>query len=232
MTYRLLTIDLDDTLWPCAPVIEAAEAALHAWLTRAAPRLVAVHDPASLSRHRRALMAAHPARAHDLSWVRHQSLVELLVDFGYDPALADQGLALFLEHRQQVVPFADVVPALEVLAESCRLVSITNGNADVTRSPLRDLFDLSLTAAAVGAAKPDPAMFHRALDWAGVSADQALHIGDDPYLDVAAARDLGFATVWVNRSGQAWPAALAPPSRIVGDLGELVPWLTGDDDAF
>ena len=30
--FRLLTIDLDDTLWPCAPTIKRAEAVLYAWL--------------------------------------------------------------------------------------------------------------------------------------------------------------------------------------------------------
>ena len=34
---KLLTIDLDDTLWPCEPPIRLAEALLADWLAEAAP---------------------------------------------------------------------------------------------------------------------------------------------------------------------------------------------------
>ena len=40
----LITLDLDDTLWPCEPVILAAERALHHWLGQRTPRLAMAHD--------------------------------------------------------------------------------------------------------------------------------------------------------------------------------------------
>ena len=39
MTLRLITFDLDDTLWDAPPVLQAAEAALQRWLAEHAPRL-------------------------------------------------------------------------------------------------------------------------------------------------------------------------------------------------
>ncbi len=231
--FRLLTIDLDDTLWPCTPVLQAAEEALCDWLAEVAPRLAARHNLHSLREHRRALMAAQPELAHDLSWVRRTALAELLEQHGYAPALADKGLSLFCEYRNRVEPFADVIPALRALAPHYCLVSVTNGNADVSRSPVRDLIHHSLTAAMAGAAKPDPAIFRLALDWAGVSPTEALHIGDDPDLDVAAARACGLEAVWVDRSGRSWPQDLEPPLRVVRDLRELQAWLLeGIDDAL
>jgi len=224
-TIRLLTIDLDDTLWPCAPVIRAAEDAVLAWLAAVAPRLAAAHDHESLRRHRRALMARHPHLAHDLSWVRRAALAELLDEFGYPADLANDGMVVFSEYRNKVEPYEDVAPALHALAMQYRLVSMTNGNADVARSPLVGLFHHSLTAAEAGAAKPHPAIFRRALEWAGVRAEQALHVGDDPELDVAAARRCGMAAVWVNRGHRAWPAALEPPALTVTDLHQLRHWL-------
>ena len=38
---RAITLDLDDTLWPIAPAIDRAEAALDAWLLAHAPRAAA-----------------------------------------------------------------------------------------------------------------------------------------------------------------------------------------------
>ncbi|MBK1732355.1 HAD family hydrolase [Thiococcus pfennigii] len=230
--YRLLTIDLDDTLWPCAPVIRAAEEALHAWLGRVAPRLTERHDIEDLRRQRRALMARRPDLAHDLSAVRREALAEQLLAHGYPAALADEGLALFRAERNRVTPYPDVLPALRALAGRVRLVSITNGNAEVAHSPLRGLFERSLTAAEAGAARPDPALFRLALDWAGVAPGQCLHLGDDPYLDVEAARACGLAAIWVNRTGRPWPAELAPPLAIVADLAALPRWFAGETHAL
>lgn len=229
---RLLTIDLDDTLWPCAPTIRKAEGALHAWLGQVAPRLTATHDPDGLRRHRRELMKARPEIAHDITRVRRESLCDLLVTNGYDRELADEAIALFLRHRNLVEPYADVIPVLRELAADYCLVSVTNGNADVASTPLRGLFDLSLTATLVGAQRPDPALFHAALEWAQVPVEEALHLGDDPYLDVDAARREGMAAVWVNRSDGAWPEDLDPPEARVADLRGLKRWLEDRERAI
>lgn len=230
--FKLITIDLDDTLWPCAPTIRQAESALYHWLAQVAPRVTAVYDPAGLRRHRQALAAARPAIAHDLTRVRRDSLGELLAGFGYDSALADEAMAVFLDHRNRVEPYAEVVPALRELGAGYRLVSVTNGNAEVARTPLAGLFHHSLSAARVGARKPDPALFLSALEWGGVAPGQALHLGDDPWLDVEPARRLGMAAVWVNRDGRPWPEDLAPPDAEIGDLTALRELLDASTNAL
>jgi putative hydrolase of the HAD superfamily len=222
---RLITIDLDDTVWPCAPVIQAAETALYAWLAEQAPRLTERFDPEGLRAHRRALMSARPEIAHDVTAVRLLSLRALLEELDYDSALADAAMDLFRQHRNRVEPYPDVAPVLARLRMRHRLVAVTNGNAEVQETPLRDAFHRSLTAAEAGAAKPDPAMFELAMDWAGVSAGETLHVGDDPVRDVEAARQQGIAAIWVNRYRQPWPAELPPPLLTVEDLHGLARWL-------
>jgi hypothetical protein len=71
---ELITIDLDDTLWPCAPPLVAAEQALHGWLQRAAPVLAASHGPKQLQAHRACLRRAQPQLAHDVTALRLISL--------------------------------------------------------------------------------------------------------------------------------------------------------------
>lgn len=222
---NLLTIDLDDTLWPCDPIIQRAEAGLFAWLERIAPRLTDACDQEIMRRHRRDLMTSRPDIAHDITAVRRESLWDLLLAYGYDAELADEAVALFLDHRNRVEPYTDVIPALMDLGADYQLVSVTNGNADIARTPLRGLFDLSLTAAEVGAQKPDPALFLRALGWSGVVPERALHLGDDPYRDVEAARRIGMEAVWINRQGSSWPDELEPPATELTDLAQLRQWL-------
>ncbi len=222
---QLITLDLDDTLWPCLETIRRAEVALYAWLVQRAPGLAQAMDLEGLREHRRDLMAERPALAHDVTAVRRTSLQILLQAFGYDPALAVEAMAVFMAYRHRVEPFPEVIPILRALAEDYRLVSVTNGNADIDRTPLQGLFHWSLTAAEVGAARPDPALFQAALDWAGLEPDQALHLGDHPLLDIEAARAFGMRALWVNRGGQPWPADLEPPLAEIADLQALPLWL-------
>lgn len=225
--YRLVTLDLDDTLWPCHPTIKCAEVHFHAWLDAHAPRLAATHDLDSLRRHRRVLYETRPDIAHDMTALRQVSLELLLEEFGYPTAMAAEAVVLFRDHRNRVEPYAEVAEVLRLLGRSRRLVSVTNGNAEVALTPLRDCFHHSLTAAAVGAAKPDPAMFHAAMRWAGVTPAATLHVGDDPVRDIEAARACGLAAVWVNRAGAVWPDELPPPLAEVTDLHGLRAWLEG-----
>lgn len=224
---RLITLDLDDTLWPCKPVIQAADRALHDWLSRHAPRLVAAHDVVSLRRHRGRIMEQSPEIAHDLGQIRHRSLRTLLETFDYPGQLADAAMELFMDYRNRVEPYADARPVLQTLAARYTLISVTNGNANVEATPLRGLFRHRLTAAESGAAKPDPAMFNRALAIAGCRAEECLHLGDDPWTDVEAARACGLTAIWINRTGRAWPDELTPPDCTVTDLYQFAAWLDG-----
>jgi putative hydrolase of the HAD superfamily len=227
---RAITFDLDDTLWPCHTVIAAAEQATYAWLTERAPRLVERYSTAALREHRIAFGRRRPEIAHDLTALRLHALAELMAGHGYDAELARQASDVFRAARNRVTPYADVVPQLARLRRHYTLISVTNGNAQVEQTPLRDCFDHSLSAAKVGAAKPDPAIFHAARSHAGVGFEAFLHVGDDPLRDVAAARALGMPTAWVNRSAATWPEELARPDLVVGDLCELADMLMKDVD--
>ncbi|WP_296704122.1 HAD family hydrolase [Thiocapsa sp. UBA6158] len=227
-SFRLITLDLDDTVWPCVPVIQAAEEVFHDWLHRHAPRLAEAHDLTSMRRHRRELMDAMPEIAHDLGQIRRRSLAMLLESFGYAVGLAEEALALFEEHRNRVDPFEDVAPVLRRLSARYRLVSLTNGTANPEATPLRGLFERSITAADAGAAKPHPALFMRALEHAGCAPSQCLHLGDDPWMDVEGARAVGVTAVWVNRYGRTWPDDLTPPTLTVTTLHQLLDWLDAE----
>jgi putative hydrolase of the HAD superfamily len=62
------------------------------------------------------------------------------------------------------------------------------------RAGFAGFFTAIVSSAEAGAAKPDPEVFHLALERLGVSADRALHVGDgDVDRDGAAAAGLAFA---------------------------------------
>jgi len=119
-------------------------------------------------------------------------------------------------------PYDEVPEALRALrAEGLRLVVVSNWDRslhDVLHAAgLSSHLHGVLTSAEVGVAKPDPAIFSRALSVAGAPASAVLHVGDRLDEDVAGARAAGIEPVLVVRDGRTPPAGV----RVIGSLAEL-----------
>ncbi len=218
---RAVCLDLDDTLWPVAPAIARAEAAMLEWLGWHCPRVLERHDVESLRRLRAEVVAAHPGRLHDLSFLRHAAIERAVTGCGYPAECADGAFAAFFEARNRVELFADVLPALDRLAARYRLLALSNGNADLGVIGIAERFEHAVSAREAGAAKPDPRIFAVLLERAAIDADEVVYVGDDPHADVEGARAAGLRAVWMDRGARGWPAAVAPPEHRVRDLGEL-----------
>ena len=61
--------------------------------------------------------------------------------------------------------------------------------------------DALVVSETVGVVKPDPLIFHVALDELAVSHDETVMVGDSWAADVEGARAAGIPVVWFNRSG-------------------------------
>ena len=219
---RVISLDLDDTLWPVGPVLAAAEAALHEWLQARYPRTMHGHSAHTLRALRMKIAAQFPEQSHDLTFLRRRALATQFIGAGYAEAACEEALEVFLAARNRVEFFADVRPALERLRTRYRLFALSNGNADIQRCGLGEFFDGHVSAIAAGAAKPDGRIFAALRDMAGVPAEEILHVGDDPITDVVGARQAGMQTAWLNRDARSWPVALAPPARTISTLAEIL----------
>jgi HAD superfamily hydrolase (TIGR01549 family) len=218
----VMSFDLDDTLWPVGPVIAAAESALLSWLRERYPLTLSGHDPESLRALRAGVAQRFPERGHDLTFLRHRTLKDLFGAAGHAESLADEALEVFFSARNRVEFYDDVRPALARLRSRYRLFAVSNGNADLQRCGIGDLFAGHVTASAAGAAKPDARIYAALLKMAGVGAARVLHIGDDPLADVVGATQAGMQAVWLNRDGREWPKSLAAPARTVSTLAEII----------
>ena len=119
-------------------------------------------------------------------------------------------------------PYPEVPGALRALRErGARLVVVSNWDVSLhdalAETGLERLVDGAVTSAEVGAAKPDPRIFGRALAVAGVGAADAVHVGDSVEADVAGARAAGIEPVLVVRDGSAPPAGV----RAIRSLSSL-----------
>lgn len=219
---RTITLDLDDTLWAIHPVIERAEQALHDWLSAEYPRIGEMFSAEDIIELREAVIAEHWERNHDFTFLRRVIIARLGVAAGYGDGLVDAAMEVFSAARNDVEVFPEVRPTLSALREEYCVIAVTNGNADVARIGISDLFHEVISASSAGAAKPNPRIFETAVEAGGASADQTLHVGDHPEVDVAGANEAGLKSVWVNRHGHDWPDHLRSPDGIVRDVGELL----------
>ena len=220
-------MDLDDTLWDVMPVILRAEAALEAWFAEHYPRIPEQFPRARNAELRAEIVSRHADRAHDLTFLRKQTIAAMATAAGYDAAISDTAFEVFNEHRNRLELFPDARPALEKLASRYCLVAVTNGNADLDRIGIADLFDAFVSARTAGAAKPDPRIFSAAVQAGGHPADRTLHVGDHPEHDVVGAREAGLCSAWVNRGRAAWPKEHPEADLEVSDLGVLADFLVG-----
>ncbi len=99
---------------------------------------------------------------------------------------------------------------------------------------ISSFFDSYTLSSEVGAAKPSPIIFQRALDKHGVNPDEALHVGDSPLEDVEGAKASGILSVLIDRDAlgqrRQGEGASSTKSRIfvISNLKELPPLLASD----
>jgi putative hydrolase of the HAD superfamily len=226
---KAVLFDLDDTLWPIAPVILEAEKILFAWLAEHAPRVAERFTIASLRQARLELLARRPEFEIDLGALRHAGLVAAFEQVGEDPAKVALAMTEFFAARNAVTPYDDVVPGLLRLKQRVLVGSVTNGVADLQTIGLAHHFRASISAREYGRAKPDGGIFLAGCAALGVAPEEALYVGDDLLLDVQGAQRAGLRAAWMNRAGKV--NDLAPdvrPDVEVSSLLELIAWLESE----
>jgi len=85
---------------------------------------------------------------------------------------------------------------LHVVSNNTELLSETIGRLGWSRR-----FATITYSQEVGAEKPDPRVFRRALERAGCSPTEVLHVGDSWEADVLGARAAGIPALWLDRGG-------------------------------
>lgn len=127
-------------------------------------------------------------------------------------------------------PFPDTVAALQELKQRLRLGIISNIDDDLFAGSAKLLgvdFDWVITAQQARSYKPSRNNFEVALRRIGLPRERVCHVAQSLYHDIRTARELGLASVWINRrhgrngTGATPEAAGVKPDAEFSDLASF-----------
>ena len=179
------------------------------------------------------LYAKLEAEAERKEYVKYKDILRWIVGqfgrrFGFIPTASE--LDCLVDSLGGWRPFPDTVSALQALKKRFKLAIISNVDDDLfasTAELLKVRFDWVITAEQARSYKPTLAIFKFALHKIGIPSAKILHVAQSLYHDIAPAKRMGLATVWVNRrAGRegfgATPPASIQPGLEVPNLSALV----------
>jgi putative hydrolase of the HAD superfamily len=245
---KAVLFDLDETLIPEWQPLDEAWAAVARELLRTEPsedQIGAVYDSACEYWDRNAPEPSYRARVHfgrsdGLCSEMPGNSAEALVLRDFLPVYRanaflsvtppsfsgtqDDLIAAWRHRRfqnQGVYPGAQKL--LGYLGERYKLGLVTNGPSDIQRHKLRitglqGYFDFVVISGDIGIGKPDPEPFRVALEALGVSANEAMMIGNDEARDIAGAAAAGLRSLLVQPGPDPVHGAITDLASIPGLL--------------
>jgi len=195
---KLVSFDLDNTLYDNQPIIKLAEQKSQEYLRVEFNRQDQVFDYQLFIEYRKELLLSEKSLSdgeksqyENLSFLRECVLLKCCENLSNPKEVAKQALEIFLTYRNQVVIEPQVTAMLQQLAQRYHLVSVTNGNCNPAKLSIFDVFKKNYSPASGYRAKPHPQMLKQILIDFKLRPEQILHVGDRLDSDGLAAEAIG-----------------------------------------
>ena len=180
---------------------------------------VVMNQEQALERYALLEAAAESGPYQEYKQVLSTVLGGLGAQMGFTPTQTE--LQHFSESVRDWPAFPDTPAALQALQLKFKLAILSNIDDDLftySAQRLQSQFDWVITAERARSYKPSPNNFQTALQRIGRPPGQILHVAQSLFHDIAPAKALGLATVWVNRRHDQGGFGATPPSEATPDL--------------
>jgi putative hydrolase of the HAD superfamily len=165
----------------------------------------------------------------DKQGLRRERFPRIFSHAGGDPNAIPAPFEEDFMHRTSSKPhlFPHSKEILDYLRKSYRVHLITNGFDEsqakkMRSSGLTDYFELVVTSETTGYKKPDPRIFHYALEQLNTAPSACLMIGDNPNSDILGAQRADIDQVYFNPEGKASPIQATYEIRHLQELEQLL----------
>lgn len=134
------------------------------------------------------------------------------------------------ERRSRPHVYEETFQVLKELQGKVKLLLLTNGCPALQQEKLEGVpelapfFDEIIISGAFGKGKPDSTIFQHALERLGVSAREAIMVGDKLTTDIKGSLSVGMTAVWINRVGHTRDDAIVPDYEIkhLSELHDII----------
>jgi len=195
---KLVSFDLDNTLYDNVPVISFAEQQSRNYLKAEFKKQNRVFDHQLFVDYRNQLVSSEknlrddqPSQYENLSYLRQQVLLHFCEKLENSLEIANQAFELFIKYRNIITIETHISVLLKQLEKKYILVSVTNGNCEVNKLSIGNLFKENYSPLTGYRAKPHPQMLNQIIKDFNLEASQVIHIGDRDDSDGLAAKQAG-----------------------------------------
>ena len=213
---KMITFDLDDTLWDNKPTITNAEIKTRKWIE---DRVGTIEwgDLNDFLQLRETLIKKDKSIAWDIGKLRIEIFKEKIKGLASDndiTKLAEEAFAYFLKKRHEIELFPGVEGALKTLSENYMLGVLTTGNADIYKLSIGKYFKFSISSLEAQDSKPNKSHFELAKSHIpNLQYSEMLHIGDHQINDIFGAHALGIEVLWFNNTRALWEQDFEKPDQ-------------------
>ncbi len=223
---EVITFDGDGTLWNFRNAMRKSLQKIVDILKKEFPEEAQEIDIDILIEIRNEVAEKSKGKFINLEEIRRRSFDETLKRMGVFSEEFSRYLSTvyFQKRYRQVKIYEDTIPVITELRKHYRIGIISNGNTYPEKIGLcKNLFDFLVYAEQAGVSKPDPEIFHIAMEKANTTAGQMLHVGDSVEDDIIPALKLGIHAVLITRDEEKTeePTNLPPEVQIIKTLYEL-----------
>ena len=223
---KLITFDLDDTLWDNMPTITRAEIDTRKWIEDRVGKIEwgSFKDFLHL---REELILEDESIKWDISKLRKEIFrrkINHVEPEKFKNDLVNNAFNIFIKKRHEVILFDGVETAIKELSKKYQLGILTNGNADIFKFDIGKYFNFSISCLEAKDSKPNRSHFDKAKEITKINFNEMLHIGDHQINDIFGAFNLGIETLWFNNNNEKWNQNFAKPLEF-SDWNNLVPIL-------
>ena len=213
---KLITFDLDDTLWDNRPTIMKAEIDTRKWIDDKVGE-VEWGDFNDFLNLREDLIKEDKTIEWDISKLRKEIFKKKLCHItpkNFRDEIVDKAFEIFIAKRHEIKLFDGVKESLYNLSKKYTLGVLTNGNADIYKFDIGKYFKFSISSLEAKNSKPNRAHFDMAVSKVNdISFNNILHIGDHQINDILCAHNLGIDSLWFNNTNQSWSQNIEKPDE-------------------
>ncbi|MEK5233247.1 HAD family hydrolase [Lysinibacillus sp. FSL K6-0232] len=133
---------------------------------------------------------------------------------------AELGERFVAERKVSPFLYEDTFAVLDALKGKYQLILLTNGapslqNLKLEITPeIAPYFDHIIISGDFGKGKPDAAIFEHVMEKVGITADDAIMVGDNLNTDILGSSRVGMRNVWINRENNVVNGAVTPTYEV------------------